>query len=800
MVPKDSRSAFIDLSSGDLERVEYKGRFLDLSVLAYALRSEHRTLDDWCEHFEIGRKLPHTPTGKITTDEVTYCRNDVRITVALLNALKREYETFPLDIEPERAMSAASIAKAYLDKIGLEPPSTKFKLSDQLLGLSMSAYYGGRAEIRIRHTEVPVVFCDFTSEYPTVQTLLGNWNVLIAHKVEVRQCTVEVQRLLQTITPERVLDKSLWNNLACFALVKPDGDILPVRTCYGDKVSTNIGLNPLYSDKPIWYPVLDLVGSVLLARKVPAVLKAFRLVPVGVQKDLRCTSLGNREIDPEAEDFFRAIIEERKRLPDEDPGQHLLKILANAGAYGIWAELNKESSGRNDLKQFHVYCGGQEFTETTSSFEKPGPWYFPPVAALITGAGRLLLALLERMVTDLGGTYLMTDTDSMAIVSTEKGGLVPCAGGSHKMPDGRAAIRALTWDQVRQITAQFNRLNPYDTSAVKNILKVEKINFDRNGKQHQLYGFAISAKRYDLYLRRPNGTVQIVKPSEHGLGHLYFPDTRKRYIPKDCLNQKDSYPQWIVEAWEYLLRFHAGRTRMLKHGMEEEALDSAPEWSSRMAMMNMRITTPNVLVNLRKLDREMARPFNFFHMPVLRGNPNCTLIAPFNKDSRQWETQDYIDINTGKIVKLGTRYKGSFVLGMSFLSVIKDYYEHNESKSLAPDGSKSGPDTSGLLRRYPVEAITPFHLMGKEVERKASDGPDISMFAEPRRYSPYRGKVVATREIRTELTKIPLRQQMRDTGLSHHTLLLIQRGEAVKRKTLEKVNAYLQSQISRQNK
>jgi hypothetical protein len=252
--------------------------------LAYALRSEHRTLDDWCENFKVGGKLPHTPTGKITTDEVKYCRNDVRITVALLNALKREYDTFPLDLQPERAMSAASIAKAYLDKIGLELPSKKFKLSDQLLGRSMSAYYGGRAEIRIRHTEVPVVFCDFTSEYPTVQTLLGNWNVLIAHKVEVRRCTVEVQRLLETITPERILDKSLWRDLGCFALVKPDGDILPVRTCYGDKVSTNIGLNPLCSDKPIWYAVPDLVASVFLSRKIPTVLKAFRLVPVGVQK------------------------------------------------------------------------------------------------------------------------------------------------------------------------------------------------------------------------------------------------------------------------------------------------------------------------------------------------------------------------------------------------------------------------------------------------------------------------------------------------------------------------------------
>ena len=68
--------------------------------------------------------------------------------------------------------------------------------------------------------------------------------------------------------------------------------------------------------------------------------------------------------------------------------------------------------------------------------ELPGPWYFPPVSALITAGGRLLLAMLERMVTDAGGTYLMCDTDSMAIVASEHGGLVPCNGGPHQMPDG----------------------------------------------------------------------------------------------------------------------------------------------------------------------------------------------------------------------------------------------------------------------------------------------------------------------------------------------------------------------------
>ena len=62
--------------------------------------------------------------------------------------------------------------------------------------------------------------------------------------------------------------------------------------------------------------------------------------------------------------------------------------------------------------------------------ESPGEFCFPPLASLITGGGHLLLALLERLIVDRGGTYAMEDTDSMAIVSSERGGLVPMPGWS----------------------------------------------------------------------------------------------------------------------------------------------------------------------------------------------------------------------------------------------------------------------------------------------------------------------------------------------------------------------------------
>jgi len=37
--------------------------------------------------------------------------------------------------------------------------------------------------------------------------------------------------------------------------------------------------------------------------------------------------------------------------------------------------------------------------------------------------------LVEHCVSDFHGTYVMEDTDSMAIVATENGGFVPCPGG-----------------------------------------------------------------------------------------------------------------------------------------------------------------------------------------------------------------------------------------------------------------------------------------------------------------------------------------------------------------------------------
>jgi DNA polymerase elongation subunit (family B) len=215
---------------------------------------------------------------------------------------------------------------------------------------------------------------------------------------------------------------------------------------------------------------------------------------------MKPVKLGNGSIDPYKHDFFRKVIEERKGKQKTDPLSYFVKILANAGCYGIYAEVNKLQGGENKAKKIGIFSGELSRIERTCVMEVPGPWYFPPVASLITAGGRLLLAMLERMVADASGTYLMCDTDSMAIVSSKHSDLVRCRGGSCRMPDGGDAIKALLWEQVREIVDRFEALNPYDTTVIPgSILNIiHELNFDSEARQRQLYGYGISAKRYAL--------------------------------------------------------------------------------------------------------------------------------------------------------------------------------------------------------------------------------------------------------------------------------------------------------------
>lgn len=775
---QNSKMAFLKLGS-ILHRDEwpFEGRFLDLRTLGWALRDVSFNLDRACEEFHVQGKLEdHSPSGQITPKEIEYCREDVAATNRLLNAMMAEFNQHPIALHPEKAYSPASVAKAYLKAMQVKHPRQHFKASNKILGIAMQSYFGGRAECRIRKTLVPVIHTDFTSQYPTVNALLGNWDVVTASALKFADCSAPIRKLLSTARLKNTFDASFWKKLSFFALVKPQNDILPVRTVYNGKTQ-NIGLNHLNAEKPIWYAGPDLIASTILSGKPPKILKAIRMIPSGRQSGLTATNLaGMVEINPQTEDFYRKVIEQRISHKKENKSlADFLKVVANSGSYGLFVEVNIDTKKKETITTY--YSGEKQGKKPSLYLEKPGIWYFPPLASLITAGGRLLLAMLEKSVDEKGGSYLFCDTDSLCIVASKNGGLVPCVGGRFSS-QGKPAIKAISLNEVEAIAEKFRGLNPYDPTLVREILKIEDVNFnDSDPKKpfRQLFGFAISAKRYALFTKAKT-EIHIEKASGHGLGYLLSPIESKKEQETD---DKEA-PKWVKETWDFLLRKELGLS------------PKQPNWLHLPAMMRMAVTTPNVL---KKKRPEWLGPFNFFLFPLLSelgGYPsgfnksNFLFITPWEKDRSKWSSLEGInleDVQTYEIAMTPSPEQDK-VMPESFRIILRQYFDKAEVKSLAPDGTPCRGTTQGLLGRSRIIAgqLIP---VGKETDRHWEQGEDPSMLDfNLQVYEMQKRNIIADPSDRKRWSAIGVRALMRESALSQKAVYKILSGEPVRPQTL----------------
>lgn len=700
----DSARAFIGFS-GIRGRRGYSGHFLDLKALALALTGEKHSLASAGEAFAVVHgKLGQQRHGIIRPAYVDYSRRDGLASQELLEKLRAEFDRHPVVLDPWEALSPASLAKGYLKVMGVSVPSG---LPDEIRGAAMLAYYGGRAEARVRRTAVPVVHTDFTSMYPTVNTLMGHWRLLTANGVEVADATAEIQELLRTVTLQQCFDPTFWRKLSCLVLLQPDGDILPVRARYGVGEEFTIGINPFQSDRGHWYACPDAVASKLLSGRVPTILRAVRLVPRGHQQELRVVKIrGQMAVDPRTEDFFQRVVELRKRTQHEtsltEEERHrlalALKIVANSGSYGIFAELKREDLPRGKRTSVRVHGLQGAFARRISAPENPGPFFCPPLAALITAGARLMLALLERCVTDAGGTYAFVDTDSMSIVANRRGGLVA------------PGIRALSWSQVDGIVQRFAPLNPYSRKVVPHsILEVKEVNFDADGHQREVWCYAISAKRYTFYRRTGRDQVEIIEPSEHGLGHLMSPSGPDAPDPK----------RWMADSWEWIVRT-ALHLRVQR-----------PRWWDRPAVGRISITSPLVYGPFARAQAstpyaDRVKPFNFlltaqvtpFGHPVGIDPQRFHLVQPYSTDPTRWADHPWVDIYSGDLYRIATGVTlDPMVVGVkTYGDVLEEYATHPEPKSGDPRGGPCTRLSTGLLTRRPVRA-TELVYIGKEANR-----------------------------------------------------------------------------------
>jgi hypothetical protein len=744
------------------DRYIFRGHMLDAKTLAFALTDQGMNLERACELFGVEHgKQKVKRHGIVTPKYIDYNRRDVLATCELTEKLLAEYALHPIPLQATKAYSAASIGKAYLEAMGVTPLLARMPdFPKRYLGYAESAFFGGRASAHVRKVPVPIVYTDFMSQYSTVNVLMGLWNFVTASEVRViEDAREELAALLRAVTPEWVLDQANWKRLAGFARIIPDGDVLPLRAKYGGN-DWQIGVNYVYasSDDPddaLWYSWPDLVASVLLTGKQPRIVEAFKIEPIGTAQGLKLIQFrGQVHIDPRTQDFFKTVIEERNRLAvrtdldksERDRLKRSLKTFGSATSYGIFAQMDRKESN----KPVKLTCYGidaEPYECTVKHPESPGEFCFPPLASLITGGSHLLLALLERLVTDRGGTYAMEDTDSMAMVASKEGGLVACPGGPYPTEDGREAIRALTWAQVDEIVALVDQLNPYDREAVKEpILKIESDNRDPKTKeQRQLWCLAISAKRYALFLRDRNGEPVLLRKgvnngadgedrwSEHGLGHLLNPS-----------DPEGDDRSWIAQAWLAIVRRSLG-------------LESAPlSIADRVAVGQITVSSPEVLkplevFNAGKPYAQQIKPFNFILSAQVApfGHPSGAdpdrfhLIAPYESDPRKWEKLPWMDQYSEERYRISASLPGatrSLARVKSYGDVLEEYEFHPEAKCADAGREPCTKQSIGLLARRQVR-IEKLHFIGKESnkleeveEQGAPDAGDVyTEYPDPRR-------------------------------------------------------------------
>jgi len=714
------------------EDYAFRGHFLDLRTLAFALTDGSYTLEKACEEFGVEHGKQRVSRHGIVADTyIKYNRRDVLATAELAVKLLEEYDKHDIRLQETKAYSPASIGKAYLRRMGIKPILQRQPdFPKSYLGYAQSAFFGGRTSAHIRKVPVPVVYTDFLSMYPTVNSLMDLWRFVTARKIRVvEHCQQEIIAFLQQLAARTadLFNPETWNELTAFVQVVPDGDVLPSRGRYNAESNDwQVAINHIYADRDdstqaLWFSLPDIVASVLLSGRIPNIIDAFRIEARGQLKGLEsCKLRGVVRVNPRQQDFFRVVIEERKRLPNRTDISAIeksrldkaLKVLANAASYGIYAEMHRQES---DRKQ-NVTCHGidaEPFEGRVAHADVPGEYCFPPLASLITGAARLMLALLEQSVVKLGGSYAMEDTDSMAIVATEHGGPVRCVGGK------RGVINALSWQQVKNISNQFDALNPYNRDAVPtSILKIEDDNYDDPETRHhqrQLYCLAISAKRYALFLRDERGNPVLLRKginnkedrwSEHGLGHLLNPT-----------DPESEDRGWIAQAW----------TRMISNAFGKRTQN--PSFEQQPAVGRTSITSPAVMRPLAKLNEgkkyvDKIKPFNFLmtcHVKPFGHPPGADperfhLIAPYEADSREWLKNMWIDQYSAdgyRITTTGHHGDRHTARVKTYGEVLREYEIHPESKCADAAGKPCIKQTVGLLQRRHVR-IEQIKYVGKE--------------------------------------------------------------------------------------
>jgi len=364
---------------------------------------------------------------------------------------------------------------------------------------------------------------------------------------------------------------------------------------------------------------------------------------------------------------------------------------------------------------------------TTPVLERPGTYFAGAVGALIPAGGRLFLAIAERLAANRGIGYAMCDTDSMAFAR----------------PDGMS--REEFRQRVQEIREWFTPLSPYrgtpDDPNTPPIFEEEEEN-QWHGEPEPLSFLGISAKRYALYNRLPDGTYRIRKFSSHGVGTW---NSRDGYTsPSHVPNPYGDVHELGGERWHYDLwhdAIHAIDTGTLPNDLplsrdgQDVPQYTVPDsdWLNTPAFYRVTISTAHQLRTYQHVPD--IRPFSFLTvLPALDGQvifwrQRC-IEGEASAGMITWEEAEQLKAlydglagvsfyapyvrsaaDLHDVRRSDTHERVEDIEHRTLAESLRDYYRHPEWKSADPRG------VGVLPRRHAV--VLQHQAIGKESSRAA---------------------------------------------------------------------------------
>jgi hypothetical protein len=650
-------------------------------------------------------------------------------------------------LPPQACWSAGSIIVHGLKQAGVRQAAlTTATLSPEAVGASAASFHGGLPEALLVGHATQMALADLNWTYPTMLSLLGLTPHLCAERFEdVPADVAEVEALFRTDgLRARLDDRAFYGSIGnLFVVVEPHGEAdLPCQREVGCGRYRFVVAPLDLSGGAVPVHACHLIGPGLAGR-LPRIVSAFRVEPVGIAPDLEPLRLpSGATVDLTTGDYGQALIEERQKaeaIGDPLVRDHrvaLAKSFAVSGGWGVFARVDRQRptpvetlrTGQDGKgRRVRTYprtetvlaygMSGEELSIETERPDVPGPFTLWHVAAAIPAACTAEIALTRHDIeARCRGTVAVVATDSVAVPVSKGGGLVPCPGGPHRLPDGREAIRTMTADELLSVLARRDPVLHPNGGAT---WKIECDSLDK-----PTVGFVAGVNKL-LLGSEEGGRFRLVRSSDTGLGDNFLDPTGTGARLEDG---RMAWPAQLQEAFlrDVVARGNEARLRIPPN---------LPEWAELPAL---RVRRASTLEDLRSLRRQLGdpsvQPFARYaigptgleHPPVCLGT---------SRDPATWKSWPWMQ--GGRPCQIGVRDRtGNLVSseGKGTVFVIRNHREAFREWLSEHDVTVAGP-RRGLRHVEPVRShpalVDPVGRSGDLAGERPEDDPIVFSLAVP---------------------------------------------------------------------